>query len=177
MLLLLSTDNLNFIFNKLNIIDKKNFILCNTELNKYFGGENLKKYKIEFYIYNDFCNFYKFLNKYSYTEEYLNTLAIKIIKYIPSIYGCRSSGYYDMRYIFEIMYYGIILENNLVERLNKHFYIFFYKNLKDCFINQNKGNNNHKIIQLLKNNYKLIEGNNIYSKTYIKLISDINFYY
>lgn len=173
MLLMLPTDNLNIIFNQLNLKDKNNLSICNKELNNYYGKDNIFKYRIEYYLNNDYINFYNFLNKYIYDDDYLNYLAIKSIKNIPSIYRSRCGGYYDMRFVYEIMYFGIILEDNLVQKLNKNFYIFFYKNLKECLVKKNK--NKKKIIQLLKNNFKFFE-KNIISKTYVKLLYDIEFY-
>ena len=181
MILCIPTDNLNIIFNYLNIKDKKNLSICNKELYQYYGGDNIFKFKIEKFINNDYINFYKFLNKYKYEKSFLEYLAKKTIENIPAVYGSRSCGYYDMRYIFEIMYYGIILDDNIVLKLNKHFYIFFYKNLKECLINNNRKKtinniNKQRMLQSLKNNFKVYQ-KDVYSKSYIKLFYDIQFYY
>ena len=79
------------------------------------------------------------------------------------------------------MYYGIILDDNVVEKINKNFYIFFYKNLKTCIINKNRKKtinkiNKQKMLQSLKNNFKIYQ-KDIYNKSYIKLLYDIEFYY
>ena len=125
---ILPIEILNKIFDNLDKIkDKNNLSIITKEFYNYYGGENIKKFKIQIYLNNNYIKFYEFLNKYKYNDNYLNWLAKKSINDIPSIYGSRSCGYYDMRYIFELMYYGIILEDNFVEKLNKNFYLFFLK--------------------------------------------------
>lgn len=180
----LPTDILNIIFNNLiKIEDKKYFSICNKYIYKYYGGNNLSKYQILNFLNNDYINFYKYLNSYKYDKNFLINLLEKSIKYIPAIYGSRSCGYYDMRFIFELMCKNICLKDEIIKSLNEHFYIVFYKNLKICFKKNCKRNdiikkiNKQKMLQSLKNNFKVYKNKDIYHKTYTKLINDINFYY
>lgn len=178
----LSYELLTLIFNNLNKIkDKKNFSIINKDFYGNYGGDNIKKLQIEFFLNNDYMKFYEYLNKYTYDDDFLERIGKIAINNIPAIYGSRSCGYYDMRFIFELMYFGIILDDNLVKKLNKNFYIFFYKNLKACMISKNKKKtidkvNKQKMLQSLKNNFKVYQ-KDIYNKSYIKLLYDIEFYY
>ena len=179
----LPTEIINILFNNLTELkDKFYFSICNKELYNYLGGNNILKFQIMQFLNNDYINFYKYLNTYNYDILFLNNLAKKAIKEIPAIYGSRSCGYYDMRFIFELMYNKIILKDKIVKSINNNFYTFFYGNLKLCFKNTERNKiikkvNKQRMLQSLKNNFKVYKNKDLYHKTYIKLINDIEFYY
>ena len=175
----LPNDILELIFFNCKMKNKFYFSILNKEFYQKFGGHNILKYKIEKFLNNDYNNFCLFLKKYEYDSNYLNRLAIKSIKELKSIYGYRCGGFYDLRYIFELMMNDIILEDSLVKMINDKFYKAFYKNLKIYYYKDNKKINKinkKKIQQTLQNNFKIFP-KDIYSRSYLKLCSDIQYYY
>ena len=183
MLNVINYDILFIIANNLNLKYLKNLSLCNKELYKLLGGDNILKYKIELYLNNDYKNFVYTLIRFNYNDVYLNYLLEKAIKQITVIYGTRSCGYYDMRYIFELMFNGANISSHKVKDIDPVFYIFFYKNIKKCINKCNrkktlKNINKQRMLTSLRNNFKIYKNkNDICHKSYIKLIEDINFYY
>ena len=183
MINLLNNDIILFISTYLNLKNLKNFSLCNKYLYKLIGGNNILKYKIELYLNNDYKNFVYSLLNFKYDKKYLNKLLEKAIKQITVIYGTRSCGYYDMRYIFELMYNGANISSQKVKEIDSVFYIFFYKNIKKCIKKSDRKNtlkniNKQRMLTSLRNNFKIYKNkNDICHKSYIKLIDDINFYY
>lgn len=175
----LPNDILELIFFNCKMKNKFYFSILNKEFYQKFGGDNILKYKIEKFLNNDYNNFCLFLKKYEYDSNYLNRLAIKSIEELKSIYGYRCGGFYDLRYIFELMMNDIILEDSLVKMINDKFYKAFYKNLKIYYYKDNKKINKinkKKIQQTLQNNFKIFP-KDIYSRSYLKLCSDIQYYY
>ena len=110
--------------------------------------------------------------------DYLNNLLIKAIEKILTVWGNRSCGFYDMRFIFELMYKSCIIEQN-INNLNstaKHFYRFFYNNIKNCIvyndrqttlINIEKSSN----LTSLKKKFNYYKHDDYKNKPYIKLVS------
>lgn len=183
MINLLNNDMILFISTYLNLKYLKNFSLCNKNLYILIGGNNILKYKIELNLNNDYLNFVYHLTNYNYNIIYKNYLLEKAINQITLIYGSRSCGYYDMRYIFELMYNGADISYQKVKEIDQVFYIYFYKNIKKCIKKSDRKNtlkniNKQRMLTSLRNNFKIYKNkNDIYHKSYIKLINDVNFYY
>lgn len=172
-------DIINIIVN--NISDSKsifNFIITN----KYFYNLlkiNLNKLKIEYFFYNNkYLKFYECLQKFNYNKLFLNCLFIKAIKNIKTVWSNNQNGFYDMRYIFELMFIGYELNNELIiinNLQNNNFYRNFYYDLKKTIIYKNRSEtikniNNTPILTSLKQNFTYYNKNNE-TEPYLHLIT------
>lgn len=128
-----------------SINDKKNLIITN----KYFyniGKKELKKYRIFKYVNEDYSNFYKILKKdnfdlsYSADMNIIDKTIIRSLMNIPIIYKTKYCGMYDLRFIFELLYFGYKIETNNIKIYNNHFYIHFYHKIEKCIIKNNRKN-------------------------------------
>jgi|TARA_B100002051_G_scaffold159630_1_gene150896 hypothetical protein len=127
----ISNDVIDLFIKFLNLKSKIKF----SQINKYLYenyNKKYKKYKIYNIINNDYVTFYKYLQKYTFTSNEYNDLLKISLKETPII--GRACGFYDMRFIFELMF---INQNNLIHIneiriINSHFFIHFYERLKNC---------------------------------------------
>jgi len=156
--------------------NKKYFIQINKNTNNLLQEEFDKLY-FEKTLNNNYLQFYKLLNKYDYDMDYLNSLLIKAIEKILTVWGNRSCGFYDMRFIFELMYKGCIPEN--IGNLNftaKHFYRLFYNNIKNCIVYNDRQTTlinieNSSNLLSLKRKFNYYKHGDYKNKPYIKLVS------
>ena len=99
----LNKEHIDLIFSKLDIKDKTSFI----QINKYINNVYKKSLKdlIFNYINTDYKDFFYLFKRYSYSSSEMEVLKEK------SIYGINAVDagvykYYDLRFIFEIVYRG-----------------------------------------------------------------------
>ena len=127
-------DILEIIFINSPIRERIKFIKTNKFIYENFKKE-IQKYKLILYANKDYLNFYHTLNNYKYEEYYDKLYMDKIIArcfmYIPNIWASYTCGMYDLRFIFELMFKGYDIAKE-VKKYNAHFYIHFYKRIKNC---------------------------------------------
>lgn len=168
-MILLNDDLLNIIYEKLNLFDKLNFIKNNKYVYNLFKID-IKKHIIINLLNKDYPKFYYFFNKYKFNSEFNNLLFKKAISDIKTAWGGNGTmGYYDLRYIFEIMFNESNINEYTTKLINNHFYIFFYNNIKNCIIYNNRSKTLNNInsgkyygISCLQTNF------NFFSKGYFK---------
>ena len=105
----LNKEHIDLIFSKLDIKDKTSFI----QINKYINNVYKKSLKdlIFNYINTDYKDFFYLFKRYSYSSSEMEVLKEK------SIYGINAVDagvykYYDLRFIFELVYkYSGIYDN------------------------------------------------------------------
>lgn len=133
-MIFLNKDILEIIFIKLPIRERIEFIKTNKFFYENFKKE-IQKYKLILYANKDYVNFYHTLNDYKYEDYYEKLYMDKIIArcfmYIPNVWQSRVCCLYDMRFIFELMFKGYDPGEG-VKKYKSHFYIHFYKRIKDC---------------------------------------------
>ena len=95
--------------------NKKEEILINKYLYKKYN-KKIHFYRLDKYLNNDYIKFYKLLNKYNYKEdkEYLEENLNLSINNINTIWKDDINGYYDLRYLFELIYEY----NDMIQILN-----------------------------------------------------------
>ena len=150
--------------------DKNNFILINKYLYKTYN-KKIKFYRLEIYLNNDYIKFYKLLNKYNYEEdiEYLNKILNLSVNNINNIWENDYMGYFDLRYIFELIYKF----NDVIKYINiKNISLKYLINILNSCIVKNRcktiENIEKSILSSLKNDFNPIsKKNNI---EWIKLI-------
>ena len=160
------------IFDKLK--DKNYFIQINKNTNNLLQ-EDFNKLYFEKTLNNDYLQFYKLLNKYDYDMDYLNYLLIKATEKILTVWGNRSCGFYDMRFIFELMYKGCI-QSSYINHTAKHFYRHFYNNIKNCIVYNDRQTTlinieNSRNLLSLKIKFNYYKHGDYKNKPYIKLVS------
>ena len=95
---------------------------------------------------------------------------------LPNIWKNNIASFYDMRYIFEIMY-RYELEDEVIKNLNIHFFIHFYKIIKSCIVRGERQitiNNINKssVLTSLKRDFKITENrhSNVIDSDWIYLV-------
>tara|TARA_Y100001935_G_scaffold255594_1_gene269778 strand:+ start:2910 stop:3449 length:540 start_codon:yes stop_codon:yes gene_type:complete len=127
----ITEDIIDLIFNKLNHDCKISF----SQINKY--SYNKYKHSIKYLVYNyvnlDYLCFKKCFQKYNYSEEELIQLGNIAIKNVKTIWGSALSGYYDLRYIFELIYNGLDIKHSaIVENTNALNLKVIMEKIKQC---------------------------------------------
>jgi hypothetical protein len=144
--------------------DKINFISTNKS---YYHGfiDDLKKYKLIKTINNHYYETCELLDKYEYdsNSSFMDDVLEKTLLHIPTIWSNTTCGFYDMRYIFELMFRFKFSENE-IKRLNTHFFTHFYGRIEECIVKGDREKtleniNEKKMLRCLSYNFK-IEKNN-----------------
>lgn len=119
------------IHNFVNFKDKYNLLFSNITISNIIVKE-IQKYKLLFYLNNDYNQFYILLNNYNYSEEeqLMNKIIARAFMRIPNIEMSLVCSMYDLRFIFELMFHGYGRNKNEIKRIcSPHFYIHFYPKL------------------------------------------------
>tara|TARA_B100000902_G_C27192293_1_gene854537 strand:+ start:244 stop:789 length:546 start_codon:yes stop_codon:yes gene_type:complete len=115
----LCNDIIECIFLLLDYNDKFSFSCINHYTRKY---KDTIKYLPFTTIYSNYRIFKECFKRYTYTEDELLSLGVLAVKNINTIWGSTITGYYDLRYIFELLYAGLdhnhILINSNIKPLN-----------------------------------------------------------
>lgn len=119
--------------------DKKNFVLTNKENYKILN-KLLHKYRLIKYLNNDYSKFYEIIKNNQFNLKYecdlnlIDKIIIRSFMYIPVLNASRTFGFYDFRFIFELLYAGFRVETNNVKIYNIHFYTHFYSKIIKCIV-------------------------------------------
>ena len=101
-----------------------NLILFFCNKNCYKLNDNIQKYKLIFYLNNDYEDFYKYLNEYNYENDikFINKVIETFIN-IPRIKPTSIIEMYDLRFIFELLYNGYCPMKDEIKKIK---YSFLY---------------------------------------------------
>ena len=125
-------DILDLIFQKLSFEHKINFSqLSNFTYIKYKDSIKYTVYKC---INNDYHIFKRCFQRYKYSEEEINSLGIDSVRGIRTIW-CHPivCGHYDLRYIFELIYNGLDINNkDIIDNTNALNLHYIIKKIKQC---------------------------------------------
>ncbi len=165
----LSDDILDSIFLCIKEIkDIRSFIGVNKRFNERYK-ERINKYKLILYVNQDYLNFYEILHKNNYTRDrnYIEKIIVKAFMNIPTI-RYKVVDFYDLRYVFELMFLGYGLQSEDIKLYNIHFYIHFYDKIKKCL----KFNREDTLNEIEKSSYlfTLKQSSNKIGKTWVSLI-------
>ena len=153
----------DIIFSKMPYENKKKIVLINKYLYKKYN-KKIHFYRLDKYLNNDYIKFYKLLNKYNYKEdkEYLEEILNLSINNINTIWKDDINGYYDLRYLFELIYEY----NDMIEILNfqdsynnnNHIKVMIINNILLCIKSSRSEtlkqiNDNTKYLSSLKNDF------------------------
>ena len=133
----LNNDLILYIYDILHLSDKYNFIIINKNI-YYLLRNDYQKHILIKLLNNKYDNYYYLLNNNNYDLKFINLLFEKAITNIITVWSNNGTmGYYDLRYIFELMF----LESNVnidILYKNKHFYEHFYFKIKNCIVNNDR---------------------------------------
>ena len=146
--------------------DIRSFIGVNKRFNERYK-EKIEKYKIFLFINKDYLNFYKVLHENNYSDEYMNLIVVKAFMNIPTV-RYKVVDFYDLRYVFELMFLGYGLHSNNIKLYNIHFYIHFYHKIKKCL----KENREDTLYEIEKSSYlfTLKQSSNKIGDSWVSLI-------
>lgn len=123
-----------------NIKDSYNLLFVNKNISNIISKE-IHKYKILFYLNNDYTKFYEMLNMYNYSQEekIMDKIIIRSFMRIPNIDMSLVCAMYDLRFIFELMFMGFGRNKEIIKNIcSPHFYIHFYHKLNSIISSDRK---------------------------------------
>ena len=140
MLLDIPLEVFNLIIDNIDYKDTYNLLQTNSYFNKNYGNKNfIERYnhKIDLskYLnqdYNRFHNLIKYVNK-----DYLHEIFKYSVSKINIVWMNCICGVYDLRFIFECMYNGCRIEDDLKLK-SKHFYKHFYKHILKSIVENDR---------------------------------------
>lgn len=132
-------DIIYLIYDKLNYKDKYNFIQINKDLYNLLI-DDYEKFKLIKYINNDYLNYYNLLITHNYKNDpdFMDRVIVKAFMNIPKLKPSLVVEIYDLRYIFELIYNRYCPKDSDIKIYNLHFYIHFYKKIKNSIIINNR---------------------------------------
>ena len=128
----LSEDIIDSFFYNLSYDDMFSF----SQINKYTYGryDNYIKYLIYDFLNTNYRYFKILMQKYKYSEDEIFTMGIDAIRGVNTVWGGPMYGYYDLRFLFELIYAGLDVNNVKIieaskEQINLHLNM---KRIKSC---------------------------------------------
>ena len=105
----IDNDIISKIYEYLDARSKVRFThICSNTYNNY---SMLARREILNVINKDYDIFFELIRRYKYTVDELNEIGLIGVKTINIIWGSSLKGYYDLRYLFEIIYKGMDIKN------------------------------------------------------------------
>lgn len=104
--------------------------ICSNTYNNY---SMLARREILNVINKDYDIFFEFIRRYKYTVDELNEIGLIGVKTINIIWGSSLKGYYDLRYLFEIIYKGMDIKNEeIVKNIKDERILLMIKEIYNC---------------------------------------------
>ena len=143
--LFFTNDIINIIFEGLSHHDKITFSHINQYT--YHNYHNKCKYLLFDHLNKDYKCFKEWMKRYTYTENELQEIGIVCISDIGTVWESPLTCYYDIRYIFELIYAGLDYNNKEIKDRIQHLNLFLIMTtIKKC-ISFNRFETIHKINQ------------------------------
>ncbi len=137
----LNDDLLVMIFEKMVFIKEKRNLLVINKRNYQLLITVFEKYKLIYYLNNDYPKFYTLIKTVDYFSynHFLDQVLAKAFMNIPIINASKVCSMYDLRFIFELMFHGYGLESKKIKNIAiPHFYIHFYNTILRCLTDDRK---------------------------------------
>ena len=144
--LFFTDDIIDIIFEKSSYHDKITFSHINQYT--YQNYHKASKYSVFNHLNKDYKLFKEWMKRFTYTENELEQLGIVCIRDIGTVWdGSIPGGYYDLRYIFELIFAGLDYHNKEVRDSIQQMNLFvIMRTIKKC-ISFNRFETVHKINQ------------------------------
>jgi hypothetical protein len=127
-----SDDIVDKIFYQLSYEDKTSFLQLNNYT--YSSYNHHIKYLVYDFLNNDYKYFKKLMKKYNYSEEEIFEMGIIATTGANTVWGGPMYGYYDLRFLFELIYAGLDVNNiKIIESSKNHINLHInMKRIKSC---------------------------------------------
>ena len=127
----LTDELITLIYENLSYHDKISFSHINQY--SYQNYSNAVRYLAFDLINKDYKLFKEWMHRYRYTNDEIKELGIKSILGVRPVWGSIMCGYYDLRYIFELIYAGLDFYDVEVKENIKQLNLFtIMKKIKQC---------------------------------------------
>lgn len=121
---------IDIIFNSLDYSDKFSFSKLNHFSRKY---KDAIKYQVFHLINKDYHKYKRLFKIYRFNENELLHLGILAVSNINTLWGTTLTGYYDLRYIFELIFIGLKIDHPLMIDNCKGFNLYYLlKQITSC---------------------------------------------
>tara|TARA_B110000285_G_scaffold14997_1_gene14779 strand:+ start:289 stop:654 length:366 start_codon:yes stop_codon:yes gene_type:complete len=70
--------------------------------------------------------------RFTYTEEEIQELGIGAVKVVGSVWDISERGYYDLRYLFELIYRGLNIDEDIIQNTKYSNLPIIMKKIKQC---------------------------------------------
>lgn len=127
----INDDIVYYIFDKLSYEDKVAF----SHINRYTYDEykDTIKYNIFKYINTDYKLYKDCINRYEYNQNEIKDLGIIAIKNMKTVWGSLLIGYYDLRYIFELIMKDLDIDHKDIKKINNKLNLqLILREIKNC---------------------------------------------
>ena len=127
----INDDIIHYIFNKLSYKDKVTFSYINNYAYNQF--KDSIKYNVFKYINTDYKLYKDCINRYSYSQKEIKDLGILAITGMRTIWGSFQTGYYDLRYVFELILEDLDINDKDIREVNNKFNLqIILQEIKKC---------------------------------------------
>jgi len=122
---------IDIIFKKLNYEDMIQFLQVNKYMVTTYQG--YIKYRIFDYINKDYRLYKNCFKRYTYDDNVIKELGIVALKTLNTIWGSTLTGYYDLRFTFELIMNDLnINDKDIIEANNSLSIRFILKKMNTC---------------------------------------------
>lgn len=152
---------IDIIFNSLDYTDKFSFSKLNRFTRKYKGAI---KYQIFNLINNEYDKYKLLMIMYRFNQNELLDLGIIAVSGINMLWGTTLTGYYDLRYIFELIFAGLNIYHPSIKENCKGVNLFYLiRQIKLCLsfnrFETIKNINNHASLRVLNTAFIPLKSN------------------
>jgi len=121
---------IDIIFNALDYTDKFSFSKLNHFTTKY---KDAIKYQVFNLINKDYHKYKLLMKMYRFNQNELLDLGILAVNDVDILWGTTLTGYYDLRYIFELVFAGLNIYHSSIKENCKGVNLFFLiRQIKSC---------------------------------------------
>ena len=126
----ITEDLFDLIFLILPYEDKINFSqITQFTYNTYYHGIRYTIYKS---VNNDYQLFKRCFQRFAYTEEEIQEIGVTAVKGVNSVWDISERGYYDLRYLFELIYRGLNIDKEIIQNTKYSNLQIIMKKIKQC---------------------------------------------
>ena len=113
----LNEDIIDAIFLKLPYKDKNSFLQLNNYT--YIRFNEHIKYCVYDFLNTNYKYFKNLFQRYKYSEEEIFTMGIMATREAKTVWGSEMYGYYDLRFLFELIYAGLDVKHKEIINASK----------------------------------------------------------
>ena len=126
----ITEDIFDILFQNLSYEDKINFSQINAfTYNTYY-------HRIRSTIHNSLLTDYRLFKmcfqRFTYREEEIQRMGVTAVKGIGTVWDISERGYYDLRFLFELIYRGLNIDEDIIQNTKYSNLPIIMKKIKQC---------------------------------------------